>query len=110
MKSKKAFTLVELLVVIAILGVLIAILLPAIFAVMNGKSKEPSITHMPVAPVVSQSVMDKSQKKSGEAIPITLHGLKYTIIYNGPDDVEIYRQKECEDATNSSTDRKAVAK
>ncbi|MCK9458495.1 MAG: type II secretion system GspH family protein [Proteobacteria bacterium] len=107
MKSRKAFTLVELLVVITIAGILLALLVPVIFAVINGKSKEPSITHMPVAPV-SRSVIDSP--KSGEAIPITIHGMKYTIIYNGPDDVEIYRQKECEDATNSSTNRKAVEK
>jgi prepilin-type N-terminal cleavage/methylation domain-containing protein len=97
--SRKAFTLVELLVVVVILLTLAGLLIPA--AIYSTKEKSPPNPFM--------TLPSPPSLKGGEAIPITIHGLKYTIIYRGPDDVEIYRQKECEDASISSENRKSFS-
>jgi prepilin-type N-terminal cleavage/methylation domain-containing protein len=98
--KRKAFTLVELLVVISIIGCIATIIAGVVFAPPFSPSSNEMNRNLP--PPITE--------RRGEAIPITLHGHKYTVIYNGPDDVKIFPQKELEDEKLSPPNRKSDQK
>lgn len=105
--KRKAFTLVELLVVISIIGCIATIIAGVVF---KSTAPEPPPWLDWNGTEMNRNLPSPITEHRGEAIPITLHGHKYTVIYNGPDDVKIFPQKELEDEKLSPPNRKSDQK